>query len=42
MPRLDGKRVQMKVVENADHFFRDLYADVAVDAIDLFLKDAGY
>lgn len=40
--RVDGKRVQMKVVENADHFFRDLYADEAVDAIDLFLKGAGY
>lgn len=41
-PRADGKRVQMKVVENADHFFRDLYADEAVDAIHLFLKDTGY
>lgn len=41
-PRVDGKRVQMKVVENADHFFRDLYADEAVDAIHLFLKDTGY
>lgn len=41
-PRVDGKRVQMKMVENADHFFRDLYADEAVEAIDLFLKGAGY
>lgn len=41
-PRVDRKRVQMKVVENADHFFRDLYADEAVDAIDLFLKASGY
>lgn len=41
-PRVNGKRVQMKVVENADHFFRDLYADEAVEAIDLFLKGAGY
>lgn len=41
-PKADGKRVQMKVVENADHFFRDLYADEAVDAIDPFLKGAGY
>lgn len=41
-PKVDGKRVHMKVVENADHFFRDLYADEAVDAIDLFLKGAGY
>lgn len=41
-PQVNGKRTQMKVVENADHFFRDLYADEAVDAIDLFLKGAGY
>lgn len=41
-PRVDGKRIQMKVIENADHFFRDLYADEAVDAIDLFLKGAGF
>lgn len=41
-PKVDGKHLQMKVVENADHFFRDLYADEAVDAIDLFLRGAGY
>lgn len=37
-PLADGKRVQMKVVENADHFFRDLYADDAVETIVEFLK----
>lgn len=41
-PKVNGARVQMKVVDNADHFFRDLYADEAVDSIDLFLKAAGY
>lgn len=41
-PLVDGKRVQLKVVDSADHFFRDLYADDAVDAIDVFLKGAGF
>jgi pimeloyl-ACP methyl ester carboxylesterase len=40
-PLADGKRVQMKVIDGADHFFRDLYADDAVEAIDAFLKSAG-
>ena len=34
----DGKRVQMKVIDGADHFFRDLNADDAVEAIDAFLN----
>ena len=34
----DGKRVQIKVIDGADHFFRDLFADEAVDVIDAFLK----
>lgn len=33
----DGKRVQLKVIEGADHFFRDLYAEDAVEAIAAFL-----
>lgn len=41
-PLADGKRVQMKVIDSADHFFRDLYADDAVEAISTFLKGAGY
>ncbi len=41
-PLADGKRVQMKVIDSADHFFRDLYADDAVEAITAFLKGAGY
>lgn len=41
-PLADGKRVQMKVIDSADHFFRDLYADDAVEAISAFLKGAGY
>lgn len=38
----DGKRIQMKIVDGADHMFRDLSADDAVDAIDVFLKSVGY
>jgi dienelactone hydrolase len=34
----DGKKLQMKVVKGADHFFRDLYTDEAVEAIVTFLK----
>jgi len=41
-PLADGKRVQMKVIDGADHFFRDLFADDAVEAIDTFLKGAGF
>ncbi len=41
-PLADGKHVQMKVIEGADHALRDLYADEAVDAIDVFLKSVGY
>jgi pimeloyl-ACP methyl ester carboxylesterase len=41
-PLADGKRMQVKVIEGAGHFFRDLYADDAVDVIDTFLKDVGY
>lgn len=40
-PLADGKRVRMKVIDGAGHFFRDLYADDAVDAIDRFLQGAG-
>lgn len=38
-PLADGKRVHMTVVDSADHFFRDLYADDAVEAIVAFLKE---
>ena len=41
-PLADGKRVQIKVIDGAGHFFRDLFADEAVDVIDAFLKGAGY
>ena len=37
-PLVDGKQVQMTVVESADHLFRDLNADDAVEAIDEFLQ----
>ena len=41
-PLVDGKHLQMKIVEGAGHTFRDLYSDDAVDAIDAFLKGVGY
>lgn len=41
-PLVDDKRVQMKIIDSADHFFRDLYADDAVDAIEAFLTGVGY
>ena len=37
-PLVDGNRLQMQVIDGADHFFRDLYSDDAVDAIDAYLK----
>lgn len=37
----DGKRVQMKVIDGADHLFRDLNTDDAVEAIDAFLNGIG-
>lgn len=41
-PLADGKRVQMKTLDGADHFFRNLYAEDAADAIGAFLKGVGY
>ena len=41
-PLVDGQRVQMKVIEGADHFFRDLYADDVADASAVFLKQQGF
>lgn len=42
MPLADGVHVQLKVIDGASHFFPDLYADDAVDAITAFLKSVGY
>jgi len=35
---VDGARVQTKVIDGSDHFFRDLNADEAVDAMESFLS----
>jgi pimeloyl-ACP methyl ester carboxylesterase len=35
---VDTKQIPIQVIEGADHFFRDLNADDAVDAIDAFLR----
>ncbi len=40
-PLVAGKQVQMVVVDGADHMFRDLYADDAVEAVDAFLQGLG-
>lgn len=37
-PLVHGRQVQMKVIDGADHTFRDLYADDAVEAIVEFLQ----
>lgn len=41
-PLADGTRVRMKVIDGADHTFRDLFADDAADAVDTFLKSIAY
>ena len=41
-PLADGKQLQMKIIEGADHFFLDLYAEDAVVAITGFLKSTAY
>jgi len=41
-PLAMGTGIRVKVIDGAGHFFRDLYADDAVDAINEFLKASGY
>lgn len=41
-PHADGKHVSLVSIEGADHFFRDLYADEAADAIAAFLKKQAF
>jgi pimeloyl-ACP methyl ester carboxylesterase len=41
-PLVDGTRIQLQLIEGADHTFRDLAADDAADAIHTFLKRAGF
>lgn len=41
-PHADGKHVSLVGIEGADHFFRDLYADEAADAIGDFLKKQAF
>jgi len=37
-PLADGKKVTLKVIDEADHYFRDFVAEDAADAIDEFLQ----
>lgn len=41
-PLADGKNLHMQVLPGADHFFRDLHAEDAVEAIRVFLKAHGF
>lgn len=41
LPLADGQRVQLIVLEGADHFFRDLYADDIGDAVQALLDKTG-
>jgi len=36
-PLADGQRVKLTVIDGADHFFRDLYADEVADAVQTLL-----
>lgn len=38
-PLVDGKKLQLKVIEDADHYFRDFAAEEIADAVDEFLKN---
>ena len=38
-PLADGERVQLVVIDGADHFFRDLYAEEIADAVGELLAD---
>ena len=38
-PLVDGKKLQLKVIEDADHFFQDFAAEEVADHIDEFLKN---
>ena len=40
-PLADGQRVQLIVLDGADHFFRDLYADDIGDAVQALLDKTG-
>lgn len=41
-PLADGKILHMQVLPDADHFFRDLHAEDAADAISVFLKTHAF
>jgi pimeloyl-ACP methyl ester carboxylesterase len=38
-PLADGKRVRLRVIEDADHFFRDFAAEDTADAIAAFIRE---
>jgi pimeloyl-ACP methyl ester carboxylesterase len=38
-PLADGRRVRLAVIDAADHFFRDLFADEMADAVAAFVTD---
>ena len=38
-PYVDGKKITLKVIEDADHFFQDFAAEEVADLIDEFIKN---
>ena len=38
-PLADGKKLQFKMIEDADHFFQDFAAEEVADHIDEFVKN---
>jgi len=40
-PMADGKRIRLAVVQDADHFFLDLFAEDVVDSIEAFLAPSN-
>jgi alpha/beta superfamily hydrolase len=38
-PMADGERVNLIVLDGADHFFRDLYAEEIADAVQALLEE---
>jgi pimeloyl-ACP methyl ester carboxylesterase len=38
-PLVDDDHIQLVIINGADHFFRDLYTDEAIDAIGHFIRD---
>lgn len=38
-PLVDGENIRLQVIDGADHFFRDLYGEEAIEAVTHFIRD---